>query len=407
MRFPDRPRRVAVTGLGVLAPGAVGVEAFWDALLRPAAAEPVRRVGEVDLSRWMPRRDARRLDRFAQLAVAAAGQALADAGFDDTLPLAGSGVDPWRAATVVGTGLGTAAAFEEAVRGLDARGPRGVPVLTAPKAMPGAASAAVSMTFGLCGPDEPLVTACAAGAHAIAHAARLVALGVCDLAVAGGAEACLTDTYLAAFRGMGALTRTGISRPFDVDRDGFAAGEGAGVLVLEPLDAAQARGARVHLEVLGTGSTSDAHHLTAPRTDGAGAVAAMRLALADAGLTPADVAQVNAHGTSTPLNDVTEARAVAEVLGAHRPPVTSVKGVTGHTLGAAGAVEAVAVALSVRHRLVPPTAGLVDVDPAVAATGVDVVRGEPRPWEPGPVLSTSFGFGGHNAALVLAPVSGS
>ncbi|MGN6245775.1 MAG: beta-ketoacyl-[acyl-carrier-protein] synthase family protein, partial [Motilibacteraceae bacterium] len=227
------------------------------------------------------------------------------------------------------------------------------------------------------------------------------------LAVAGGAEACLTDTYLAAFRGMGALTRTGISRPFDVDRDGFAAGEGAGVLVLEPLDAAQARGARMHLEVLGTGSTSDAHHLTAPRTDGAGAVAAMRLALADAGLTPADVAQVNAHGTSTPLNDVTEARAVAEVLGAHRPPVTSVKGVTGHTLGAAGAVEAVAVALSVRHRLVPPTAGLVDVDPAVAATGVDVVRGEPRPWEPGPVLSTSFGFGGHNAALVLAPVSGS
>ncbi|MDP9416292.1 MAG: hypothetical protein M3P48_00265, partial [Actinomycetota bacterium] len=213
------------------------------------------------------------------------------------------------------------------------------------------------------------------------------------------AEACITPTVVAAFANMTALSKSGVSQPFGAGRDGFCIAEGAGMLVLEPLDSALARGATPYFEVLGAASSSDAHHVTAPVPEGIGAAASMRAALEDAGAKPGEVVHVNAHGTSTPLNDAAEARGVAAVLGQARPAVASVKGVTGHLLGAAGAVEAVAVALSMRHRLLPPTDGTDVIDPAL---DLDVVTSA-RAWSPGVTLSNSFGFGGHNATLVLAP----
>lgn len=384
------PRRVAVTGAGVVVPGATGTTGLWSALCAPVQPQRVRRVGDAgaDAAEFVGRRDARRLDRFAAFAVHAAGQALDSSGALD-------GADPDRFAVVVGTGMGGMVAHAEGVRMMADRGR--VPPLTVPKTMPNAAASAVSMAFGLRGPTEPIATACAAGTHSIGHAARLVALGLADAAVAGAADGCLTDADLAGFEVIGALSPSGVSRPFDTARDGFCAAEGAAVLVLEPLDDARRRGAPVLLEVLGSGSSSDAHHITAPQPEGTGAIRCMRAALDDAGLAPADVVHVNAHGTSTPLNDASEARALRAVFGTVAP-VTSIKGVTGHPLGAAGAVEAVAVLLSVAHRTLLPTAGTTDVDDL----GLDVVT-RPRDWRPGPVLSNSFGFGGLNGALLLGP----
>jgi 3-oxoacyl-[acyl-carrier-protein] synthase II len=267
--------------------------------------------------------------------------------------------------------------------------------------MANAASAGVSMRYGLRGPCETTVTACAAGTHAVGNAARLVATGRCDVMVAGGSEAAITPVSLAGFGNMTALSTVGVSRPFDAERDGFLIAEGAAVLVLEDLGRARARGATILGEVLGAGSNADAHHITAPSPGGSGAVACMELALIDAGLGPADVGQINAHGTSTPLNDAAEAEAISKLFGTPGPPVTSTKGVTGHALGAAGALEAAAVLLSIEHRLIPPTANTVTRDPELAP--IDLVIGEPRPWTPAPTLSNSFGFGGHNGCLVLAP----
>jgi len=224
----------------------------------------------------------------------------------------------------------------------------------------------------------------------------------CDAVVTGGAECAGTPVALAGFGNMTALSSSGRSMPFDVNRDGFVLGEGAAVLVLEEWEHAVSRGATILGEVLGAGSNADAHHITAPSPGGAGAVACMELALADAGLTAADIKQINAHGTSTPLNDAAEAEAVAKVFGIPGPAVVSTKGVTGHALGAAGALEAVAVLESFRHKLIPPTAGTTELDPAIA---IDVVTGAPRPWEPGPAISNSFGFGGHNGSLILVPAS--
>lgn len=385
---------MVVTGLGVVAPCGVGVEAFWQGLHVPAEPTVERRLpGPSGVEQWLGTAEARRLDRFAQFAVAAAGEALTEAGLAGAQPY-----DPWRCGAVVGTGIGGATSFETAVRVIDTKGPRFVSPYTGPMVMPNAGAAAVSLRWGLRGPSEAVATACASGTHAIGRAARMVAAGECDLVVAGGAEACLNDTNLASFRNVRALTPTGLSRPFDAGRDGFAAAEGAGVLVLEEREQALARGAVVLMEVAGAASTCDAHHVTAPDPTGAGARASIRLALADAGLEPAQVVHVNAHGTSTQLNDVTEAAAIAAELGPD-VPVTSIKGVTGHALGAAGGIEAVAVALTLRHRSLPPTLGTTAVDPAVE---VDVVLA-PRPFAPGPVLSTSFGFGGHNGTLVLVP----
>jgi len=248
-----------------------------------------------------------------------------------------------------------------------------------------------------------IATACAAGTHSIGNAARLIAGGRCDAVIAGSTEAAMTPTGIAGFANMTALSTAGVSRPFDRDRDGFVIAEGGAVLVLEEWESARTRGATILAEILGAASTADAHHITAPSPGGAGAIACMELALDDAGLTPGDIRQINAHGTSTPLNDAAEAEAIAKVFGTDGPPVTSIKGVTGHSLGAAGAIEAVSIVLSMQHRLIPPTAGYTTPDPEIAA--IDLVTGEPRPWEPGATLSNSFGFGGHNGCLVIGPAA--
>jgi 3-oxoacyl-[acyl-carrier-protein] synthase II len=267
--------------------------------------------------------------------------------------------------------------------------------------MANAAAATISMRKGFQGPCENTVTACAAGTHSVGNAARLIQSGRCDAVVAGGSEASMTPTSIAGFTNMTALSSSGVSRPFDRDRDGFVIAEAAGILLLEEWDMAVARGAAILGEILGSASTADAHHITAPAPGGAGAVHCMELAIADAGLTPGDIVHVNAHGTSTPLNDAAEAEALRKVFGSPGPLVTSTKGVTGHALGAAGAIEAIAVLLAMRHGLIPPTAGYEHPDPDM--TPVNLVYGEPRRWTPGPSMSNSFGFGGHNGTVVIAP----
>ncbi|WP_243869206.1 beta-ketoacyl-[acyl-carrier-protein] synthase family protein [Streptomyces liangshanensis] len=404
---PLMNRRVAVTGIGVVSPVGIGVDAFWAGLSRPAGAARVRRLDGFDPRRWMPHKQARNSDISASMAVAAADEALEDAGLlvprgaGEPAPAARllTGVDAERAAVSLGTGIGGVATLEAQADVLRERGERQVSPHVVPMTMPNAAAAALSIRYGLRGPATTVTTACAAGADAIAAGARMIAAGTADLVVAGGSDSSLTPTCVAGFANMRALSPTGVSRPFDTERDGLAASEAAGVVVLEPLEAALARGARVWMTIEGAASTADAHHVTAPAPDGSGAERCMRLAIEDAGLRPDDIAHINAHGTSTTLNDHAEALAVRRVFGTARPPVTSIKGATGHSFGAAGAVEAVAVALTIGHRTLPPTLGLTVQDPAL---DIDVPR-SPTSWTPGPVLSNSFGFGGHNASLVLVP----
>jgi 3-oxoacyl-[acyl-carrier-protein] synthase II len=335
----------------------------------------------------------RRLDPFAQFALTAADEALRDAGLNEPQP------DAERIGVLIGSGIGGATSWEGSVLTLRDKGQRGVSPLIVPMVMPNAAAGAVSMRWGLRGPCETIATACATGTQSIGNAARLIAAGRADAMIAGGAEAALSGVSLSGFGNMRALSPSGVSRPFDPERDGFCAAEGAGVVVLEEASHAAARGARVYAEVAGTGSTADAYHLTAPAPGGSGAIACMRLALQDAGLDAAEVTHVNAHGTSTALNDATEAEAIAAVFGANRPAVTSIKGVTGHSLGAAGGIEAVALALTYRHETIPPTMGTTTVDPKL---DIDVVL-SPQPWTPAPAISNSFGFGGHNGTLAFRP----
>jgi 3-oxoacyl-[acyl-carrier-protein] synthase II len=391
MRARPAPRRVVVTGLGVVSPAGIGLDAFWKGLRTPPPDRRERTVDDFDPSPWLSGKEARHLDRFTQFAVAAADMALADAGPVPT--------DPTCVGVQLGTGIGGVGTLETQVGVLAARGPGRVSPFTIPMVMPNAGAAALSLRYGFQGPSETLTTACAAGTHSVSAGARMIADGRCDTVLAGGAESSMTPTTVAAFTVMTALSKTGLSRPFDGGRDGFCIAEGAAVLVLEEREAALARGARVYGEVLGNASTCDAHHITAPSPGGAGAAACMRLALEDAELEASDVRAVNAHGTSTPLNDAAEAAAVRTVFGAGAVPVSSIKGVTGHGLGAAGALEAASVLLSFVHRELPPTMGTTEVDPALE---VDVVL-EPRAWEPGPTISNSFGFGGHNGSIVLGP----
>ncbi len=388
-------RRVAVTGLGVVAPCGIGREAFWQGLLGPGLVDAGRltTIEDWDPSPWYDSpKDARRADRSEQYAIAAATEALEQSG----RPAA----DPSRIGTIFGTGVGGIHTLEEQIVVRLDKGERRVSPFLVPMMMANAPGANVSMRFDLRGPNETLCTACAAGTHALGYAARLIAWGLADAVVAGGTEYAGTPTSLASFGNMTALSSTGTSRPFDAARDGFVMGEGAAVLVLEEWESAVGRGARIIGEILGAASNADAHHITAPSPGGVGAISCMRLALADAGLDPAEIKQVNAHGTSTPLNDAAEAAAVSEVFGPGAVPIVSTKGVTRHALGAAGALEAAAVLLSMEHRLIPPTANTVDVDPEMT---VDVVTGEARPWDPGPTMSNNFGFGGHNGSIIIGP----
>ena len=386
-------RRVAVTGLGVVAPCGIGIDAFWDGLCGPA---PVgnRRVHDFDPDPWFDNpKEVRRADRCTQFAIAAAHMALEQAG-DLT-------ADPGRSGVWIGTGIGGIQTLEEQIKVRLDKGDRRVSPFLVPMMMANAATAAVSMRHGFQGPAENSCTACAAGTHAVANAARLVATGRCDVMIAGGSEAAFVPTALAGFTNMTAFSSAGISRPFDADRDGFVMGEGAGILVLEEWETAIDRGATIIAEVLGGASTADAHHITAPAPGGAGAVACMELAMEEAGVTAAEIGHINAHGTSTPLNDMAEARAMEKVFGTPGPLVTSTKGITGHALGAAGALEAVALALSLQKALIPPTAGYTTPDPEMPP--INLVLGSATPWEPGPSLSNSFGFGGHNGTLVMGP----
>ncbi|MEO7557405.1 MAG: beta-ketoacyl-ACP synthase II [Acidimicrobiales bacterium] len=388
-----RGRRVAVTGLGVIGACGVGRDAFWAGLLAPQPTGE-RRIHDFDPVAFFDNpKEIKRTDRFSQLALAAAAEALAQSG--DPV------VDPDRSGVILGTGIGGIATTEQQIIVLHDKGVRRVSPFLVPMMMANAASAALSMKHGYRGPCETTVTACAAATHAIGNAARLISSGRCDVVLAGGSEAAMVDIGIAGFANMTALSSTGVSRPFAADRDGFVMTEGAAVLVLEEWSAAETRGVRILGEIAGAASTADAHHITAPSPNGAGAVTCIELALADAGLAAADIAHINAHGTSTPLNDAAEAEALSKVFGAPGPIVTSTKGVTGHALGAAGALEAAAVLLSFEHALVPPTDGTTAVDPLLPA--LDLVIGEPRPWTPGPTLSNSFGFGGHNGVLVLLP----
>ncbi len=392
------PRRVAVTGLGVVAHCGIGVEAFWKGLLHSLPGDVSRRIEAFDpLPYFENGKDARRTDRFAQFALAAAAEAVAGAG--DL-----SATDPARIGTMIGTGVGGLETLEEQIVLRHEKGERRVSPFLVPMMMSNAGSASVSMKYGFQGPCETTVTACAAGTHSIGNAARLVAIGMCDVVVAGGAESAMTPTGMAGFRNMTALSNSGWSRPFDVRRDGFVIAEGAGVVVLEEWDQAVARGATIYAELLGSASTADAHHITAPSPGGHGAVRCMELAIADAGLVPGDIGHINAHGTSTPLNDAAEAEAIAKVFGTPGPAVTSTKGVTGHALGAAGAIEAVALALTLSRSLIPPTRGTAaeSIDPVVRA---DLVLDAPREWTPRPSLSNSFGFGGHNGTIVMGPAA--
>ncbi len=389
-----RARRVAITGYGVVAPCGIGKQAYWHGLLGPGVTD--RRT--VTIEDWDPLpwfespKHARRADRVEQFAVAAAAEAFEHAGRPD--------VDPQRFGTIFATGIGGLQTLEDNVEIRLDKGERRVSPFLIPMLMANASGAAISMRYGLQGPNETIATACAASTHAMGYAARLIVWGRCDAVVTGGSEACITLTGVAGFTNMTALSSSGVSMPFDTRRDGFVMGEGAAVFMFEEWEAAVRRGATILGEVLGAGSTADAHHITAPSPDGAGAIACMNQALADAGLTVADIKQINAHGTSTSLNDAAEAKAVAQVFGDAPPPMTSTKGVTGHALGAAGALEAAAVLLSIEHSLIPPTANTSSV---LTESKIDLVTHEPRPWQPGPVLSNNFGFGGHNGSIIIAP----
>jgi 3-oxoacyl-[acyl-carrier-protein] synthase II len=389
---PIRGRRVAVTGMGAVTCCGVGINALWDGLLQPSVVGGA--VRDFEPETWFGPKEVRQIDRFAQFSVASAAMAVEAAGE--------IGADPARSGVMFATGVGGFDTLAEQVGVYNEKGARRVSPRLVPMMMANAGAAGISMRLGWRGPSEVIVTACAAGTHAIAAAARLVASGRCDVALGGGAEASMHPVAISAFANMTALSTSGHSRPFDARRDGFVMTEGSAALVLEDWDRAVARGATIYAEVAGAASTADAHHITAPSPDGSGAVACMELALADAEITTADVGHINAHGTSTPLNDLAESRAINKVFGEPGPLVTSTKGVTGHGLAAAGAIEAVAAVLTIHHALIPPTAGYEEPDPEI---NLSIVSGEPRPWVPSAVLSNSFGFGGHNGCLVFLPPS--
>jgi len=390
---PIRGRRVAITGIGAVSCCGVGVDALFSGLLEGRFPED-RKIPDFDPATWFGPKEVRRVDRFAQVSFAAAMEAVEDANLDD--------VDLERSGVIFGTGIGGMTTLTAQQMVLVEKGAERVTPFLAPMMMPNAGAAQIAMRQGWMGPAETVTTACAAGTHALAAAARLVATGRVDVAIGGGGESVMDPLTYAGFSNMTALSTTGVSRPFDVNRDGFVLSEGAGALLLEDMDRALARGARIYGEVLGAASTADAFHITAPRPDGAGALRCMELALEDAGVTKDEIGHINAHGTSTPLNDLAEASAISTLFGKTSPPVTSAKGVTGHSLGGAGAIEAVASVLTIDRGVIPPTIGLEQMDPEIT---IDVVMGEPRPLEKPIILSNSFGFGGHNGCVVIGKTS--
>jgi 3-oxoacyl-[acyl-carrier-protein] synthase II len=406
-------RRVVVTGMGAITPLGNDVTTFWEGLLAgkngigtithfDASMLETRIAGEVkdfDPAALFGRRAARRNDRFALFALEAARQAVADA------ELQSEEVDRQRAGVFIGTGIGGVLTLLENYDILQKSGPHRVSPLMVPMMMPNAAAAAVAIAHGLCGPNIAVVSACATGSHAIGEAAEVIRRGQAELMLCGGSEAGTAPLSLSAFKNMGAISTRNddpqhASRPFDAERDGFVMGEGGGVVVLESLEHARARGIRIYCEFVGYGASADAWNIVAPEETGKGAAQAMRQALQDAGLAPEEVDYINAHGTSTILNDPIETKAIHTVFGPHadRLAISSTKSMIGHLMGAAGAVEAIACVKSLETGWVHPTVNYEHPDPEC---DLDYVPNEARRMEPQVVLSNSFGFGGHNGCVVF------
>jgi 3-oxoacyl-[acyl-carrier-protein] synthase II len=393
---------VVVTGIGAVTPLGIGASALherWAAGI-VGIADGEGRCREFTATEHLSVKEARRADRFTQFALVASDEALAGAGWAEELPYDASEIG-----SIIGTGIGGIGTIEANDALLAANGPKGVSPLAVPLMMGNAAAAAVSMRHGLRGECFGTMSACSSGADAIGTAMRAIRYGSAKAVVTGGAEAALTPLSKAAFGALDALSTSGVSRPFDARRDGFVMGEGAGVLVLENADEARARGARVLAVMRGYGGTADAHHLTAPQPSGEGAAMAITRALADAGVGAEDVVYVNAHGTSTQLNDRAETFALKAALGSYAAqiPVSSTKSSIGHLLGAAGAVEAVATILALRARLIPPTLGWEERDPDLDLDYVPERARELalREGQRAIAISNSFGFGGHNSVLCL------
>jgi 3-oxoacyl-[acyl-carrier-protein] synthase II len=403
-------RRVVVTGFGPVACVGTGIRPVWEALVAGRGGiGPIRRwdpvgmpvnvAGEVldfEVADWMAPREGRKMDRVSHFAIAASKLAWTDAGEPRT--------DPARTSIVFSTGIGGLESLLKQYSIFLERGPSRVSPFMVPQLMPNASAGHVAMEFGFTGPNTCIVTACAAGAHAVGEGYRYIRDGLADVCLAGGTEASVLPLTVSAFSQMQALTKSTdpehASRPFDANRDGFILSEGAAAVVLEEVEQAVARGARIYAEVVGYGASADAYHITAPQPEGLGAMQAMEMALASAGEPPDAVDYINAHGTSTQLNDAAETRAIKKVLGDHayRVAVSSTKSMTGHMLGAAGALEAGATALTIAESVIPPTINYETPDPEC---DLDYVPNEARKADVRLALSNSFGFGGQNAVIAM------
>lgn len=409
-------KRAVITGIGALTPIGCGREGYFEGLR--SARNGIRRItrfdpepfsthmaGEVDFdpAEYVDKKEARRMDRFSQFAVAAATQAVADSGLNTTENPTGVGL-------TLGSGIGGITTFSEQVLVLENKGPSRVSPFFIPMMIPNMAAGQISIFLGIKGPSLTLVSACASSADAIGQALRLIQRGEADVVLAGGAEAPITPVSLAGFGAMKALSTRNddpehASRPFDRDRDGFVMAEGAGMVVVEELEHAKARGARIYGEIVGYGATSDAYHITAPAPEGEGAARAMAVALADAEITGAAIDYINAHGTSTGYNDIYETMAIKTVFGdrAYQVPVSSTKSMMGHLLGAAGAVEFIACLFAIDQNVIPPTINYENQDPEC---DLDYVPMFPRPAQVNTAMSNSFGFGGHNVSLIVRRYTG-
>ena len=406
-------KRVVITGMGVLSPVGTGLDKFWSAITsgvsgiaRITRFDPTdfstQIAGEVkdfDPSGYIEKKEARRMDRFSQYAVVSAAMAIQDAGLDmDSL-------DKDRTGVIVGSGIGGMETFEEQCKVLVNRGPNRISPFLIPMMIANMAAGQIAIKFGLRGPNITTITACASSGNAVGDAFKLIQRGNAEVVITGGTEAPITPLAVAGFCSAKAMSTRNdeperASRPYDTERDGFVMGEGAAMLVLETLEHAQKRGAKIYAEIVGYGSTCDAYHITAPDPDGNGAAGAMKMALDDAGLKIEDVQYINAHGTSTPVGDVAEVGAIKKVFGDHayKLVVSSTKSMTGHMLGAAGAIEGIASILAIQNSIVPPTINLENPDPAC---DLDFVPNKAREMKVDVALSNSFGFGGHNVTLAF------
>ena len=407
-------RRVVITGIGVVSPMGSDLPTFWGNLTEgrsgitrfesfDSTGYDCLIAGEVknfDAPAWFKTpKDARRADRFAQFAMAGAKLALADSGVDPEK------TDRDRFGVIIGSGIGGLFSMETESRKMFEKGPSKISPFTIAMMISNMASGLVSMEYGLTGPNMAIVTACATANNSIGEAWRIIKFGDADAFIAGGAEATITPLGIAGFASMRALSTRNdapeqASRPFDKDRDGFVMGEGAGIVILEELEHAKARGARIYCELVGYGATADAYHMTAPRPEGEGASRCMQMAMKHAKVTPAEIDYINAHGTSTPLGDICETKAIKSALGAdaYKVPVSSTKSMTGHLLGAAGGIELAACALAIRDGIIPPTINLDNPDPEC---DLDYVPNVARETKVKVALSNSFGFGGHNSSVVI------